>query len=213
MKPKLIIFDGEGVLYDARKAMKIFEREYDKFLKRFGTSFKEQEKLWLRLYPKISTGKISLRKANEIVYRKLGIPVSKVSEWLRKDREINLKYIRLNKNVKKILLKIKKLGIKVAILSDTVQPLRWRLELFKKFGLVKGKHYDKLFLSRLIGYEKPHPRAYLKVLNYFKVRPEEAIFVGHDRAEMEGARKLKIKPMTFSELKKSLTHRFLFKNK
>jgi len=198
---KLIIFDGGEILYTAKKVMKIFEKEYDKFLRNFGVSFKEQEKIWLKVYPKISSGRISLREANKIVYKKLGIPVSKVDEWLRKDKEINLKHIKLLKDVKKTLLKIKSKGIKIAILSDTVHPLRWRLELFKKLGLKKGKHYDKLFLSNLIGYEKPHPKAYIKVLEYFKVKPEETLFVGHDRKEIEGAKKVGIKTASWKDVK------------
>jgi len=79
--------------------------------------------------------------------------------------------------------------------------LRWRLELFKKLGLKKGKHYDKLFLSHLIGYEKPHPKAYIKVLEYFKVKPEETLFVGHDREEIEGAKKVGIKTISWKDLK------------
>ncbi|MFH8121274.1 MAG: hypothetical protein QXX07_04130, partial [Candidatus Aenigmatarchaeota archaeon] len=86
---KLIIFDGEGVLYTGKKAIKIFEREYNKFLKNFGVKFENQHKIWIKLYPKISSGKISLREANQIVYKKLGIPTSKVDEWLRKDKKIN----------------------------------------------------------------------------------------------------------------------------
>ncbi|MEM5883175.1 MAG: HAD-IA family hydrolase, partial [Candidatus Aenigmatarchaeota archaeon] len=174
------------------------EREYDKFLKNFGVKFENQHKIWIKLYPKISSGKISLRKANKIVYKKLGIPTSKVDEWLKKDKEINLKYIKLYKNRKKILEKIKLRRIKIAILSDTVHPLKWRLELFKRLGLKKGKHYDKLFLSHLLGYEKPNPKSYLKVLEYFKVKPEEALLVGHDKEEMEGARKVGIKAVKFS---------------
>ncbi|MGC8812606.1 MAG: HAD hydrolase-like protein [Candidatus Aenigmatarchaeota archaeon] len=199
---KLIIFDGEGVLYSGKKAMKIFEKEYGKFLRNFGVSFKEQHKLWLKLYPKISSGKISLREANRSIYRRFGIPVSKVDEWLRKDKEINLKYIKLFKNRKKTLLRIKSKDIKIAILSDTVHPLKWRLELLKKLGLKRGKHYDKLFLSRSLGYEKPNPKAYLEVLKYFKVKPEEAIFVGHDKREMEGAEKVKIKTASWKSIEK-----------
>jgi epoxide hydrolase-like predicted phosphatase len=199
---KLIIFDGEGVLYSAKEAVKIFERKYDEFLRKFGVSFEEQAKLWFKFYPKTVTGKISLREANKKIFKKLGIPTSKVNEWLKQDKINWLKHAKLNKEVKKLLSKLRKKGIKVAILSDTVHPLKWRLELFKKFGLVKGKHYDKLFLSNLIGYEKPHPKAYLTVLNRFKVKPEEAIFVGHDKEEMEGAKKLGIKTISFSSLKK-----------
>jgi epoxide hydrolase-like predicted phosphatase len=199
---KLIIFDGEGVLYSAKETVRIFEREYDEFLRKFGVSLEEQAKLWFKFYPKTVTGKISLREANKKIFKKLGIPTSKVNEWLKQDKINWLKHTKLNKEVKKLLSKLRKKGIKVAILSDTVHPLKWRLELFKKFGLVKGKHYDKLFLSNLIGYEKPHPKAYLTVLNRFKVKPEEAIFVGHDKEEMEGAKKLGIKTISFSSLKK-----------
>jgi HAD superfamily hydrolase (TIGR01509 family) len=199
---KLIIFDGEGVLYSARETMKIFLEEYDKFLKNFGVSLEKQGKLWSKFYPKTVTGKISLRGVNKRIYKKLGIPESKVDEWLKQDKRIWLEHTKLKKGVKNFLLKIKKKGIKVAILSDTVHPLKWRLDFFKKVGLIKGKHYDKLFLSNLIGYEKPHPKAYLTVLNYFKVKPEEAIFVGHDKEEMEGARRLGIKTISFSSLQK-----------
>ena len=199
---KLIIFDGEGVLYSAIETMKIFLKEYEKFLKKFGVDVKKQEKLWFKFYPKTVTGKINLREVNERIYKKLGIPESKVDEWLKQDKRIWLEHTKLKKGVKNFLLKIKKKGIKVAILSDTVHPLKWRLDFFKKVGLIKGKHYDKLFLSNLIGYEKPHPKAYLTVLNYFKVKPEEAIFVGHDKEEMEGARRLGIKTISFSSLKK-----------
>jgi putative hydrolase of the HAD superfamily len=204
MRVKLIIFDGEGILYSWKKAMKVFVKEYDKFLRRFGTSLEEQERLWFQLYPKISSGKVTLREANKRIYRKLGIPASKVDEWLKRDKEITLRHVKLMRNVKKTLLKIKERGIKVAILSDTAHPLRWRLALFKKFGLERGKHYDKLFLSNQIGYEKPHPRAYLSVLNHFKAKPEETIFVGHDEEEIKGAKRLGIKTLNFSSLKNLL---------
>jgi HAD superfamily hydrolase (TIGR01509 family) len=204
MKIKLAIFDGEGVIYDSKKVIEEFEKEYDSFLRKFGTSLKEQEKLWFKLYPKALKGKLTLREANEIVYQKLRIPKSKVKEWLRKDRQLNLKFVKLNKGAKKILLETKAKRIKVAILSNTVHPLKWRLELYKKLKLVKGKYYDKLFLSNMIGYKKPEREAYLTVLKYFKVKPKEAVFVGHDKKELEGARKVGIKALTLSQYKKFL---------
>jgi hypothetical protein len=76
---KLIIFDGGKILYTAKRVMKIFEKEYDKFLRNFGVSLKEQEKIWLRFYPKISSGRISLKEANKIVYKKLGILFRKLT--------------------------------------------------------------------------------------------------------------------------------------
>ena len=203
MQIKLVIFDGAGVIYSYKKAIKVFEREYDKFLRKFNTSLKEQGKLWLKFYPKTVRGKISLRKTNEIILSTFGIPKSKVREWLKRDKEITLKFVKLNKGIKQLLSKLKSKGIKVAVLSDTVHPLKWRLDLFKKFGLTKGRHYDKLFLSSQIGYEKPEPQAYLTVLNNFKVKPEEALFVGHDKEELIGAKKLGIKTISYRGYRKA----------
>lgn len=166
-------------------------------MKELGADFKKQAKLWLKVYPKAVRGKITLRKADEIIYKKLGIPKSKVREWLKKDKEINIKFTTLNKHAKKVLLALKACGIKIAILSDTVHPLKWRLDLFKKLGLVRGKHYDKLFLSNRIGYEKPEKGAYFTVLRYFGVKPEEAIFIGHDKEEIEGAKRCGIKTISY----------------
>jgi FMN phosphatase YigB (HAD superfamily) len=202
-KIKLVIFDGGQVIYDVSKAEKKFIKEYKKFFKKFNTNLNEQSKLWWKFYPKIVRGKITLRKANEIIYKKIGIPKSKLSEWFKKDKSIILKFIKLNKNVKQTLLKIKSLGIKVAILSDTVHPLKWRTELLKKLGLFKGKHYDKLFLSNQIGFEKPEKGAYFAVLKYFRVKPRETIFVGHDKDEIEGAKKIKIKTISYLGYKKA----------
>jgi len=204
MKIKLAIFDGEGVIYNSKKVIKVFKKEYDLFLRKFGVSFKEQEKLWFKFYPKALKGKLTLKETDEIVYKKLGIPKSKVKEWLKKDKQINLKFVKLNKDAKKILLETKAKGIKVAILSNTVHPLKWRLDLYKKLRLVKGKHYDKLFLSNIIGYKKPEKEAYLTVLKYFEVKPKEAVFVGHDKKELEGARKVGIKALTLSQYKRFL---------
>jgi len=204
MSIKLVVFDGEGILYSYKKAMKVFFKEYNKFLKSFGSSLKKQERTFEKLKPKIVRGSISLREANKIIFRKLGIPESAVDEWLRKDLSISLKYVKAYKYAKPTLLTLKKRGIKVAILSDVVHPFAWQVKLLKKLGILKGKHYDKLFLSSVIGYEKPERGAYMTVLKWFKVKPEEAVFVGHDKEEIEGARKVGMKLASIKKLRKML---------
>jgi cytochrome c peroxidase len=53
MKLKLAIFDGEGVIYNSKKVVKEFKKEYDLFLRKFSVSFKEQEKLGLNFIQKL----------------------------------------------------------------------------------------------------------------------------------------------------------------
>jgi len=207
---RLAILDGEGIIYNCDKTMEIFLKEYEKFVKKFGVNLRFQEKLWFKLYPKIVRGKLKLKEADELIYQKIGIPKSKVKEWLKKDKEILLKYTKVYKDVKKLIEELKKKGIKVAVLSDTVHPLKWRIELFKKLGIEKGKHYDKIFLSNQIGAEKPEPKAYLTVLNYFKVKPEAALFIGHDKEELEGAKRVGMKILELKKERKNMSFKKLF---
>ncbi len=195
---KLVIFDGEGVIYNSEKTAEVFIKEYKKFLKKFNVDFKEQEKLWFKFHPKLLRGEIKLVEANTLMYKKLGIPKSYVRKWLKRDKEILLKYTKLYKDAKKLLRKLKESGIKVAVLSNSVHPLRWRIELFHRLGLMKSIHYDKIFLSSQIGFAKPEAGAYLYVLKYFHVKPERAVFVGHDKKEIEGAKKLGIRTLKVS---------------
>jgi len=58
--------------------------------------------------------------------------------------------------------------------------------------------FDKVFCSSDIGYEKPHKKAFFAVLNYFKLKPSEAVFVGHSKDEIEGARKHRIKTIAIN---------------
>ncbi len=196
---KLVILDAGDVIYDSKYIMKKFYEEHEKFFKKFGIDPKEDEKLWMKYYKKVQKGKVSLKKARELIFEKLGVPKSKLKEWLRIDREIKMKYIRPFKNAKGVMRKIKKIGLRIAILSDTAVPSSWRIQMSRKIGIVEGREYDKGFYSNVIGYVKPEKKAYLTVLKYFNVKPSEAIFVGHDKEEIEGAKRVGIKTIAFRE--------------
>lgn len=200
---KLIIFDAGDVIYDTKRSRQIFFKEYEKFLKKFGKSSKETKRIWEKLYPKLLRGRISLREVKKLEFEKMKISKQKLNEWLKRNKEIKLNYTKPIKGAKRVLLKLKKLGLKIAILSDTVLPRAWRNEMFNKIGIKESKHYNKRFDSNVIGFAKPDEWAYLTVLKYFNVKPNETIFVGHDKEEIEGAKRLGIKTIAFRERVKS----------
>ena len=79
----------------------------------------------------------------------------------------------------------------MAVLSDSVHSNKIKSAMLKNKGI--DKFFDAVFCSCDIGYQKPEREAYFTVLNRFKAKPEEAIFIGHSKDEIEGARKYKIK--------------------
>ncbi len=189
-KIKLLIFDAGDIIYDTDVFMKKLFQELEKFFERFNVKLEDELKLWKKLYPRVMVGKLTLKEANEIVFKKIGIPKSKVREWLKINKELCLKYFKPKKDSRKSLEKLKK-NFRIAFLSDTAHPMTWVNEFFKKsLKLERGKHYDKIFTSNRIGFKKPHKKAYEIVLKYFKVKPDETIFIGHDEDELIGATKI-----------------------
>ena len=69
------------------------------------------------------------------------------------------------------------------------------------------QHFDKTFPSHLVGFRKPDPRIFRKVLKTVKIRPEEAVFIDDVPDFVEAARKIGIHGIQFRsnlQLKKDL---------
>jgi HAD superfamily hydrolase (TIGR01509 family) len=54
------------------------------------------------------------------------------------------------------------------------------------FGL--SGYFDYIMTASQVTHPKPHPEPLLKVLDYFKVNPEEAIFIGDGEVDMQAAK-------------------------
>lgn len=83
------------------------------------------------------------------------------------------------------LAALKAAGLKLAVLSDTEsrEPrVRQRLAVL---GI--AQYFDAVLTSIDIGSVKPSPEAYMTALQRLDVSAAEAIFVGHDQEELDGA--------------------------
>lgn len=79
-------------------------------------------------------------------------------------------------------------GFVIGIVTDTMYPLEWKmgwLEAAGAAGLI-----DVIACSTVVGVRKPAPQIYLNALQQAEIAPAEAMFVGHDTVELEGARAL-----------------------
>jgi len=186
MSVKLVVFDAGDILYTIPKKEK--ERLIRSFvIKHKGFYDKREKKIWKKLHKKAALGKMSRAEAIKGWLRELGL--GKEAEKDFKKVEIKLwKLAKRGRNVNRILKEMKK-KYKLAVLSDSSQTAKEKKETLRLTG-VDVEVFDKIFTSHDIGYEKPHPKSYLAVLKYFGVKPEEAVFIGHDRDEIEGAKRV-----------------------
>jgi len=183
---KLLIFDYNGLLTDFPRER--WFREAKRFAKKHKVSLKKQNELWNELNKSVIIGKISLSEAQGMVIKKMGLGNDEAKEWIRMDTLIVENFIKPKKFVKPTLKKLRK--YKLAILSNAVHNKKIKYNALKNNNI---KDFDAIFCSCDIGYEKPQKKAYFFVLNHFKVKPYEAVFIGHSKKELKGARNCKIK--------------------
>lgn len=97
---------------------------------------------------------------------------------------------------------LKKLGYKIAILSNATTGLRKKLQ-----DLGIHQHIDEVILSGEIGFQKPHKEAFDVVFQKLGVLPQEVIFIDDTPKSLEKAVEIGYIPILFKgndELRKDL---------
>ncbi len=188
---KLILFDASDVLYTRRVSSKQFART---LLEEAGfhhhPSSKDGE------YLKAIENEATVGKATYIDYWNLFLRMHGVPEG--KQREILFKRI-INQNhevypregVPSVLEELHRKGYILGVITDTIYPTEWKRKWLDTVGATP--YLDIFVCSREEGVRKPDRRIYQIALTRAKVAPQEALFVGHSKQELEGAREAGIR--------------------
>ena len=132
---------------------------------------------WYDMFGKVlSTFNISKEKEEEIV--------SKLRE-----RNSNGK---INTDLVALFPKLRQLGLKVGILSNSSSALRERLNQNGVAELV-----DVSVISGEIGFQKPHKEAFQVLFEKLNIKPEEVIFVDDSTKSLEKAVEIGFIPVLF----------------
>jgi len=82
---------------------------------------------------------------------------------------------------------LKDRGFFLGIITDTMYPFERKMHWLEKVGV--AEFIDRVTCSSVLGFHKPEPAIYLDALRQANLTPGEAVFVGHDANELEGARR------------------------
>jgi HAD superfamily hydrolase (TIGR01509 family) len=94
--------------------------------------------------------------------------------------------IEIYDGVPETIMELKKRGYLLGIITDTAMPFSKKLKWFHDYGF--GDVWDVMISSRDIGLRKPEPIMYELAIQQTCIEPSEAIFVGHKKSELEGAK-------------------------
>jgi len=162
---KLIIFDLDGVLVDAKNI------HYTTLNQALG---KEYEISWedhLNKYDGLKTNeKLKLLTINK------GLSPSLYDEiWLKKQKLTieELKNIKINNSLKDTIKFLANQNYKLAVCSNSIR--KTILTVLSKLDIIE--YFDYIVSNEDVTNSKPHPEMYWKTISYFGLLPEETLII------------------------------------
>ena len=202
--PRLVIFDMAGVLFDESYA-KSMKKEIKAMLKRNKPlRIDKKDAEWIKLSAMTKTGKITFRQARLEYLQYLGLKPKLIKEYSTIEKKWENRIKLKDRKMLFYLSRLRKMGIKIAILSNTGYTTKNRNKILRRLGIIKL--VDGVFCSSKIGYVKPDRMAYLAVLDAMNIWSGDAVFVGYDKWELRGAMRAGIRAVMFrGSIKKIFT--------
>ena len=180
-----LLFDANGVLY--RRT-----RNYDRieeFLAPYGLHALPREEVKRRMRAEhlaAQTGRMTIEEYFAAKIRAHGLEdPDGVAAGVRLLME-NAADIELYPNAVEALGRLRAVGVRLAIVTDSVHPAERKLGWLEAAGL-PHETFDAAVSSVEVGFAKPDPRIYRAALERIGVGVAEAGFVGHATDELEGA--------------------------
>ena len=171
-KISVIIFDCDGVMFDSRQANINF---YNHLLQHFGLPLMREDQV---TFVHMHTAEKSIRH----IFR--NTPYMEMAQAYRMRMEYTpfLKDMILEPELKPLLEDLRpRCGLAVATnRSNTIGEV---LELYDL-----SKYFDIVISSLDVKRPKPHPESLFKILKFFEVDPEEALYVGDSLVDNKTAR-------------------------
>jgi epoxide hydrolase-like predicted phosphatase len=188
---KLIIFDIGGVIdtFDESKYVSYITKK----LKLDPIQFR---KALNRPLDEMEVGRLGLKEAESILSKKFKVSVRSL-EWNEAFKRLN----NLDYGVVRLMNRLSK-HYKIVLLTNISRSRH----IVKMQGLLKVLKYDALFASCYMKMAKPDPRIYRTVLKKMKANANEAIFIDNLQRNVEGARKVGIHSIRFTNCSALIKH-------
>jgi HAD superfamily hydrolase (TIGR01509 family) len=164
-KIKLIVFDLDGVLLDAKEIH--YESLNDALPKKYKISWKEH----INIYDGLNT-----KHKLQILTDKKGLPKELHDKiWKKKQDLTNLRFsnVTINFNLKKLFNQLHCEKYKIAICSNSIRKTVY--SVLEKLNLFE--YVDLVLSNEDVVSPKPHPEMYWKAMSILKFFPEETLII------------------------------------
>ncbi|NCU28981.1 HAD family hydrolase [Candidatus Saccharibacteria bacterium] len=184
-KIEMVIFDAGGVLHENNSAVS------EDLMKELSIGKGVISQIWTEEIPLLGSGKIGESEFWQLVSEKHGLrKVDPVENLLGRAFAEQLTPI---KGIGDILGGLAELGVRTAVLSNTIEP---HARALREAGLYDS--FYEVLLSYEIGLRKPNPGIYRYALETLKTKLETTIFIDDDPKNTRIATQMGIRGITFT---------------
>lgn len=190
---RAILFDAGDILYFRRHE----GNKISAYVQELGltyTPFTREERAALR--DLAYQDKISIDQYYEQVLRHTGVTQPEHIEHGKRILEEESNETDFFEGVPETLSALEKMGYMLGIITDTAQPVHVKLNWFERGGF--GHVWDSIISSKEMGIRKPNPEIYKAALRQLGISAGQAVFVGHKKSELDGARGIGMKTVAFN---------------
>lgn len=178
MKYKLIIFDLDGTLVDAYKAI---QESFNYTMRRLGYPIKDP----LTIKRAVGWGDENLLKP----FIKKSDLKRMVDIYREHHKKSLVRSSRLYRGVRSLLKKLKQRGLKLAIASN--RPTIFTKIILRRFKI--DRYFDYVLCADRLKSIKPNPEILNKVIKRLSVKAEDSLFVGDMPIDILAGKNAKIK--------------------
>jgi len=190
---RALLFDAGDILYfrpNQRARFKVFLRDLS--LSPDMVSDEELNALKEQAY----RGRINENQYHEALLHLYGITQPELIDRGRQILVEENNNISFFEGVRETLTTLKSRAFKLGIITDTAASVHTKLKWFEIGGF--GHVWDTIISSKEINVQKPDPMIYHAALQQLGLRPDQAVFIGHDAKELDGARAVGMKTIAFN---------------
>ena len=179
---KLFIFDCDGVMFDSKDANRIY---YNQLLGEFGhPPMNEQEEDYVHSH--------NVLDSVNYIFRKYPREIAEVNEFRKSvDYTPFLKYMAIEPDLKKFL-DILKPKYHTAISTNRSTTMS---SVMKMHDL--APYFDLVVTSLDVEHPKPHAEGLVKILDFFQLSADEAIYIGDSMVDREHTAAVEMRLISF----------------
>ncbi|MBC7221266.1 HAD-IA family hydrolase [Candidatus Bipolaricaulota bacterium] len=182
-----VALDGHGVVYSRRREVADALADSLHSLGKLRLSPGEAKSLYLSLQERAFAGEITYDVMLTEFARRLGLPPSDGASRLHAWIQSFSADIVVDPDLPGVLADLRSRGVTVGMVTNSIHPAHVKQEWLHQAGI--AHLFDLIMSSVDERCRKPDPEIFRRFTAQVSLPPERTVFVGHDVAEVEGAKK------------------------